>query len=89
VRFAPLDQEERALAELDLFVLDDGHSLPSDHEEPLIRSDVPVVGAALNPPRLEGHLGGLRVSVSQHDVKTRLESQMFVLLGSPPLTTLS
>ena len=86
--FAPLDEEERALTELDPLTLDDGYSLPPDDEEPLIRSTVPVVGAALDPPRIEGHLGGLRMFVTEHDVKAHPESQLPVLHGLPPRTRL-
>jgi hypothetical protein len=64
VPVSPLDEHQRALAQLDPLAIHDRHAGAGEDVEPLVRAAVAVLGAALGFAGPERHLGGLAVPVA-------------------------
>src|SRR5262249_17857708 len=82
VPVSPLDEHQRASAELDPLPVHDGQAGAGDDGEPLIRAPVAIVRPALSLAGRQGHLGGLTVFVAQHDAEAVAELQVLVLHGN-------
>src|SRR5688500_8574710 len=76
---APLDEEQAAGRELVAAAVDVGLASAREHEKPLIRAAMAIVGPTLGVAGREHHLCGLRRAVSAHDAKPLAEAQRLFL----------
>ena len=77
MRFAALDQQERAFAQSDLPAVNDGCPCPGDNVQPLVSSAMAVVRTPFAVPGGQGHLRRLGVPIAQENVESSLKSHLF------------